>query len=89
MTEEQLPYPLYLEEDLRVERGYKNNVSVIFHNAIQQGKLSMDQNADNWVGNYMYMYSRPFGDLTIDHFKNRMTRAYDVTAYKKERREQK
>ena len=45
-----------------------------FERAIKAKRLSLDTEADNYAGNYMYMHTEGGKDL----FKNRMTRRYDV-----------
>ena len=63
-----------------VMRAHKsaNQSDWAFEKAIKQGKLSLDECSDNWVGNYMYMRSEEYINCTVDHFKNKITREYDV-----------
>lgn len=63
-----------------VMRAHKsaNQSDWAFEKAIEQGKLSLDESADNWVGHYMYMFSKEFINCTTDHFKNKISREYDV-----------
>jgi hypothetical protein len=45
-----------------------------FEQAISEGRLSRDEKADNFAGNYMYMHTTNGEDC----FKNIITRKYDV-----------
>jgi len=47
-----------------------------FQQAIQQGRLSDNPEANNYAGKYMYMGLSPNGQY--DTFKNITTRKYDV-----------
>ena len=46
-----------------------------FERAIKAGVLSIDPQASNYAGDYMYMHTDPDG---TDRFKNIETRRYDV-----------
>jgi hypothetical protein len=62
----------------------ENAEGLVFENAIEQNKLSLDLDDDKYVGRYMYMHSTLLDDdQIIDHFKNRDTRAYDVVGLRK------
>jgi len=69
----------------------ENAEGLVFENAIEQNKLSLDLDDDKYVGRYMYMHSTVLDadmegrddDQIIDHFKNRDTRAYDVVCLRK------
>lgn len=52
-----------------------NNPNQAFDNAIEHGRLSTDDGAANFAGNYMYMGTDSEGH---DLFKNIDTRHYDV-----------
>ena len=45
-----------------------------FEDAIRVGRLSTDPDAVNFAGKYMYMHTTG----GVDHFKNSLTRRYDV-----------
>lgn len=47
-----------------------------FDKAILQGRLSVNPQADNYAGKYMYMGKTTNGQY--DSFKNIITRQYDV-----------
>ena len=49
-----------------------------FNRAIQAGILSSNPDAENFAGNYMYMFSDydPLGGYPRDHFKHHETRRY-------------
>lgn len=55
-------------------------IQSIFEDAIQAGRLSRDENALNYAGNYMYMHTAK--DIKTGafktYFKNINLRAYDV-----------
>tara|TARA_R110002012_G_scaffold139910_1_gene297359 strand:+ start:175 stop:348 length:174 start_codon:yes stop_codon:yes gene_type:complete len=51
----------------------KNQITAAFEKAIKQGRLSLDKNSDNYVGDYMYMGKNSSG---FDAFKNSITRCY-------------
>ena len=66
----------------------ENAEGLVFENAIEQNKLSLDLDDDRYVGRYMYMHSTLLDDdQIIDHFKNIDTRAYDVVSTRKEVKE--
>ena len=66
----------------------ENAEGLVFENAIEQDKLSLDLDDDKYVGRYMYMHSTLLDDdQIVDHFKNRDTRAYDVVSTRKEVKE--
>ena len=59
----------------------ENAEGLVFENAIEQNKLSLDLDDDRYVGRYMYMHSTLLDDdQIIDRFKNRDTKAFDVVA---------
>lgn len=51
------------------------NSQEAFEQAIKAGRLSVDSEADNYAGNFMYMGTDESGR---DLFKNIETRCYDV-----------
>ena len=50
----------------------KQTVTIAFDKAIETNRLSKDESADNYVGNFMYMGT----DAGRDLFKDSMTREY-------------
>lgn len=60
-------------EDMRnILQTISPTASVAFDKAIETNRLSKDESADNYVGNFMYMGT----DAGRDLFKDSMTREY-------------
>jgi len=83
----------YLDKDDRKEKPSDiifRHPHGAFDDAIASGALSKNQDDSNYAGNYMYMHTvkhesaRMFGSNLnhhMDHFKNMVTRKYDVTNF--------
>ena len=54
-------------------KGWKDSMTA-FNEAIKSGRLSIDEQAENYAGRYMYMGPNPEG--TLDTFKHVDTRKY-------------
>lgn len=63
--------PLFSDLDKRYSEP-DNESKTAFEKAIASGRLSLDKNATNFVGHYMYMGIGKGGDA----FKHRLTRIY-------------
>lgn len=73
-------YPVIIKEILESDFTPKKEFTPKFRNsqeafldAIQEGRLSKNPSDENFVGNYMYMYTDEKGK---DHFKHINTREY-------------
>lgn len=53
----------------------RDDYQAAFQEAIDAGRLSLDKDAPNYAGRYMYMCTGADGR---DQFKNSLTRQYDV-----------
>ncbi len=59
---------------MKTLKQYQDEANKAFEQAICQGRLSSNPDADNFVGLYMYMGKTPNGQY--DTFKNINTRKY-------------
>ena len=53
-------------------KEHQDEARQAFDNAIIEGRLSKDERASNYAGNYMYMGN----DNGVDYFKDALTREY-------------
>ena len=72
MTVRVLGSKVWISQVSEVEMIFRDSQEA-FEDAIADGELSEDEGADNWAGNYMYMFT---DDEGTDQFKNIRTRVY-------------
>ena len=59
--------------EVKLMSDLQKQIKQAFQKAIEAGRLSADENADNYAGLYMYMGKNSSG---LDAFKNTITRDY-------------